>query len=117
VVYGGLAASIGDKIAVLDSSNNTLLAFEIPSALSNSTLFFTTPDISNGATYTIMSGGVMSDYSDTWQGYFSDGTWSGGTSLTTFTPSSVVTTIGNVGGGPGGPGGPPGGGDRPNRPW
>lgn len=110
VVYGGLAASMGDKIAVLDSSNNTLLAFEIPSALSNSTLFFTTPDISNGATYTIMSGGEMSDFSDTWQGYFSDGTWSGGTSLTTFTPSSVVTTIGNVGGGPGG-------GDRPNRPW
>ncbi len=117
VVYGGLAASMGDKIAVLDSSNNTLLAFEIPSALSNSTLFFTTPDISNGATYTIMSGGVMSDYSDIWQGYFSDGIWSGGTSLTAFTPSSVVTTIGNVGGGPGGPGGPPGGGDRPNRPW
>ena len=110
VVYGGLAASMGDKIAVLDSSNNTLLAFEIPSALSNSTLFFTTPDISNGATYTIMSGGEMSDFSDTWQGYFSDGTWSGGTSLTAFTPSSVVTTIGNVGGGPGG-------GDRPNRPW
>lgn len=112
VVYGGLAASMGDKIAVLDSSNNILFAFEIPSTLSNSTLFFTTPDISKGATYTIMSGGVMSDFSDTWQGYFSDGTWSGGTSLTAFTPSSVVTTIGNVGGGPGGPGG----GDRPNRP-
>lgn len=117
VVYGGLAASMGDKIAVLDSLNNTLLAFEIPSALSNSTLFFTTPDISNGATYTIMSGGSISGYSDTWQGYYEGGAWSGGTSLTTFTPSSVVTTIGNVGGGPGGPGGPGGGGgDRPNRP-
>lgn len=116
VVYGGLAASMGDKIAVLDSSNNTLLAFEIPSALSNSTLFFTTPDISNGATYTIMSGGSISGYSDTWQGYYEGGAWSGGTTLTTFTPTSVVTTIGNVGGGSGGPGGPPGGGDRPNRP-
>ena len=113
VVYGGLAASTGDKIAVLDSSNNTLLAFEIPYALSNSTLFFTTPDITKGATYTIMSGGSISGYSDTWQGYYSNGAWSGGTSLTTFTPSSVVTTIGNVGGGPGGGGG----GDRPGRPW
>lgn len=105
VVYGGVAASVGTNIAVIDSSNEVLFTFEVPSSYNNSTLFFTTPDITNGSTYTIVSGGTLADYTDYWQGYCSGGTYSGGTTLTTFTPSSVVTTIGNVGGGPGGPGG------------
>lgn len=119
VVYGGVAASMGDKISVLDAANTPILTFELPVTASNSALFFSTPEITNGATYSIMLGGTLSDYSDTWQGYYLGGIWSGGTSLVDFTPTSVVTTIGNVGGGPGGggPGGPGGGGGRPDRPW
>lgn len=119
VVYGGVAASMGDKISVLGASNTPILTFELPTTASNSALFFSTPEITNGATYSIMLGGTLSDYSDTWQGYYLGGIWSGGTSLVDFTPTSVVTTIGNVGGGPGGggPGGPGGGGGRPDRPW
>lgn len=116
VVYGGVSASAGNKLSVLDSTNTPILTFELPAQASNSTLFFTTPSIANGSTYTIMSGGAISDYEASWQGYYSGGVWSGGTSLTTFTPTSVVTTIGNTGGGPGGPGGPGGGGGGGNRP-
>ncbi|MBR5819495.1 MAG: carbohydrate-binding domain-containing protein [Alistipes sp.] len=120
VVYGGATATQGSNIAVLDASNNTLFTFELPQAMSNSTLFFSTPEISNGATYTISSGGTIADYNNLWQGWYDGGVWSGGTALTTFTPSSVVTTIGNTGGGPGGPGGggdwPGGGGGWPGRP-
>lgn len=118
VVYGGVTTSNGVKIAVLNSSNEPLFTFEAPTALSNSTLFFSTPDITNGATYTVSSGGTLSSYTDHWQGWYDGGEWSSGSSLTTFTPTSVVTTIGSVGGGPGGPGGPGGGdgGGRPGRP-
>jgi hypothetical protein len=117
VVYGGVATSVDTKIAVLDSANEPLFTFEAPSSLNNSTLFFTTPDIRNGATYSIVSGGALVDYLDYWQGWYDGGVWSSGTTLTTFTPSSVVTTIGNTGGGgPGGPGGGDGGGGWPGRP-
>lgn len=116
VVYGGVTATSGDKISVLDSSNNTILTFEFPQAMNNSTLFFTTPEIINGATYTISLGGSISGYTDSWQGWYDGGAWSSGSTLTTFTPSSVVTSIGNTGGGPGG-GGPGGGGPGGNPGW
>ena len=61
--------------------------------MSNSTLFFSTPDISNGATYTISSGGTIADYNNLWQGWYDGGVWSGGTTLTTFTPSSVLPPL------------------------
>ena len=114
VVYGGASVTSGQQIALLDASNNMLFSFESPITMS-ATVCFSTPDIKSGATYTVASGGAVSNYSEIWQGWYSDGTWSGGSTLTTFTPSSVVTSIGSSsGGGPGGGGWPGGGG---NRPW
>lgn len=116
VVYGGVSVTSGKNIALLDASSKILFSFESPITMSSSTIIFSTPDIQNGATYTVSSNGSVSDYSECWQGWCYDGTWSNGTTLTTFTPSSVVTSIGsNSGGGPGGGGGWPGGGG--NRPW
>lgn len=115
VVYGGASVTSGQRIALLDASNNMLFSFESPITMS-ATLCFSTPDIKSGSTYTVASGGSVSNYSECWQGWYSDGTWSSGSTLTTFTPSSVVTSIGSSsGGGPGGGGGWPGGGG--NRPW
>ncbi len=117
VVYGGASVTSGQRIALLNSSNNMLFSFESPITMS-ATVCFSTPDIKSGTTYTIASGGTVSDYSECWKGWYYDGIWNGGSSLTTFTPSSVVTTIGNTGGGPGGGGGGwPGGGGGGNRPW
>ena len=115
VVYGGASVTSGQRIALLDSSNNMLFSFESPITMS-ATICFSTPDIKSGSTYSVSSGGSVSNYSEIWQGWYSDGSWSGGTQLTTFTPSSTVTSIGSSsGGGPGGGGGWPGGGG--NRPW
>lgn len=117
VVYGGATITSGQLITLLDSSNNLLLSFESPIAMS-ATICISTPDIKSGTTYTIASGGSVSNYSDYWMGWYYGGSWSGGSTLTTFTPSSIVTTIGNTGGGPGGGGGGgwPGGGGG-GRPW
>ena len=113
VVYGGASVTSGQRIALLDSSNNMLFSFESPITMS-ATVCFSTPDIESGSTYSVSSGGSVSNYSDIWQGWYSDGSWSGGTQLTTFTPSSTVTSIGSSsGGGPGGGGWPGGGGNRP----
>ena len=116
VVYGGASVTSGQRIALLDSSNNMLFSFESPITMS-ATICFSTPDIKSGSTYTVASNGSASNYSENWQGWCYDGNWSGGSTLTTFTPSSVVTSIGSSsGGGPGGGGGWPGG-DGGNRPW
>lgn len=115
VVYGGASVSTSQRFALLDPSNNMLFSYESPITMS-ATVLFSTPDIKNGTTYTVSSGGSASNYTENWQGWCYDGTWSGGTTLTTFTPSSVVTSIGNSGGGgPGGGGGGnwPGGGGWP----
>ena len=115
VVYGGASVTSGQRIALLDSSNNMLFSFESSITMS-ATICFSTPDIKSGSTYTVASNGSVSNYSENWQGWCYDGAWSGGSTLTTFTPSSVVTSIGSSsGGGPGGGGGWPGGGG--NRPW
>lgn len=111
VSYGGISATEGKLVALLDSSSQPLFVFEYPRTMSGATLFFTTPDVAQGATYTIASEGTISGYDDSWMGWYDGGSWSGGTTLTTFTPSSIVTTIGTSGGGPGGGGG--GGGGRP----
>lgn len=111
VAYGGVSASQGSRVALLDSSSMPILVFEYPRTLSGATLFVSSPDIVKSSTYTFSGSGTLTGYTDSWQGWYEGGTWSGGTTLTTFTPSSVVTTIGSVGGGPGGPGG--GGGGRP----
>ena len=117
VVYGGASVTSGNNIALLDSSNNLLFSLESPISMS-ATVLFSTPDIKNGSTYTVVSGGSVSGYSECWQGWCYDGTWSGGSTLTTFTPTSVVTSIGSSsGGGPGGGGGGWPGGGGGNRPW
>ncbi len=111
VVYNGASVSKGKKVTVLDSSSKPILTFEFPRTMSNASLFFSCPDIVAKETYTISSGGTLSSYTDSWNGWYDGGTWSGGTQLTSFTSSSVITTIGssNNGSGGGGMGGGPGG--------
>lgn len=110
VAYGGVSGTQGNMVSLLDAAFKPIVTFEYPRTISNATLFITSPDITKGASYTFATSGDITDYTDTWQGWYKYGVWSSGTTLTTFTPSSVVTTIGSVGGGPGGG---PGGGGRP----
>lgn len=115
VVYNGVSATKGTKICVLNVSGTPVLTFGFPRTMSDAVFFFSTPDIASGASYTVSSGGTFGDYTDSWNGWYGGGTWSGGSQVGTFTSSSVVTTVGNgdFGGGGipggGGPGGRPGG--------
>lgn len=115
VVYNGVSATKDAKICVLDASGTPLLTFAFPRTMSGTAFFFSTPDITSGASYTVSSGGTLGDYTDSWNGWYAGGTWSGGSQVGTFTSSSVVTTVGSGGfggggiPGGGGPGGRPGG--------
>ena len=113
VVYNGVSATKGTKICVLNSSGTPVLTFEFPRTMNGAAFYFSTPDIASGASYTLSSGGSLSDNTDAWNGWYGGGTWSGGSQVGTFTSNSVVTTIGSSSG-PGG-GGMPGGGG-PGRP-
>ena len=113
VVYNGVSATKGTKICVLNSSGTPVLTFEFPRTMNGAAFFFSTPDIASGASYTLSSGGSLSDNTDAWNGWYGGGTWSGGSQVGTFTSNSVVTTIGSSSG-PGGGGMP--GGSGPGRP-
>lgn len=112
VIYNGVSATKGSKICVLDNSDTPVLTFEFPRTMNSAAFFFSTPDIASEASYTVLSGGSLSGYIYSWNGWYEGGTWSGGSQIGTFTSSSVVTTVGNSnfggggmpgGGGPGGP--------------
>lgn len=107
VVYNGVSATKDAKICVLDSGGTPVLTFTFPRTMSSATFFFSTSGIASGASYTISTGGTLSDYTETWNGWYGGGSWSGGSQAGSFTSNSVVTTVGNGGidGGGGGPGG------------
>lgn len=98
VIYRGLSLSKGDEISILDSSGKPLSTYELPRGMSGMVLFFSSPDIASGATYTISKNGKLSDYTSSWNGWYGGGTWADGTQVATFTSSSVVTVAGNGGG-------------------
>lgn len=113
VVYNGISLAKNTLLCVLDESNSTILTFKSPRTVNAATLFFTTPDILSNKTYIVSSGGALKDCTELWIGLYTDGTWSDGSQIGSFTQSSTVTTVGNSGM-PGGniPGGMPGG-----NPW
>ena len=107
VVYGGLSISNGKKVCVLDKSDKPILTLDAPRTMSGGSFFFSSPDITSNASYTISSGGTLTGSTSAWSGWYQGGTWSNGTTVTTFTSTSVVTTIGTssgsgMGGGNGG---------------
>ena len=104
VLYNGLTVSKGDKVCVLNSSDKPILTFDVPRSMNGATFFFSTADVVKGSAYTLCSGGTLSGYTSSWNGWYAGGTWSGGTDVTAFTPSSVVTSLGSssqMGGGMG----------------
>ena len=117
LVYNGLTTTAGKLITILDSNSTSIVTFEYPLSKSGATLLVSCPDIIKNNTYTVVGDGTLADYTDTWRGWYNGGRWAGGTTLTTFTPTSIITSIGSGGGGPGGGGGggnwPGGGGGRP----
>ncbi len=81
VIYNGISAKKGAKLAILNSSDKTVLDYALPRTLNGMSLFFSSPDLVKG-TYTVKLDG---------------------TKLGTFTVNGVVTTVGSSGGGGGRP--------------
>ena len=75
---------------------------------------FSSPDLQNGSSYTIFSGGNSTG--GTTDGLYSGGTYTAGQQVSNFTISSAVTMSGAAAGGFGGGQGGGRGGTRPTRP-
>jgi hypothetical protein len=102
VEYSGISISKGTMISVLNSDNTPALTFQLPKTLNSGSFFFSSPALTKGTSYTISTGGSLTDSTDNWNGWYDGGTWSNGTSVKTFTISSTVTSLGTSGNGMGG---------------
>lgn len=109
VIYNGISATKGTVLCIQDSNSTPVLVYELPRTMNGMSLLFSSPDLAKGS-YTVLTGGTASGSS--WNGYYSDGTCSGGSKLGTFTVSSTVTSVGNSGGQGGNQGGGHGPGGR-----
>lgn len=89
LVYGSFSA--GETIGILDADGNTVFAIE--PTVAGTTMIISTPEIQAGETYTIYTGGTISGNSDAY-GYYSDGEYSGGTSVMEVTADSQVVEAG-----------------------
>lgn len=109
VIYNRISASKGDLLTILNSAGAPIMTYELPRSMNSMSLFFSSPDIAAGATYDVWSKGALNGATDSWNGWYGGGSWSGGSQIGSFTSNSVVTTVGGStgpgGGGPGGPGG------------
>lgn len=104
VIYNGISATKGSLLCIRDSSGSPILIYELPRTMSGMCLLFSSPDIAQGTTYNVLTGGTTDGTA--WNGWYSGGSWSGGSQLGSFTASGMVTTVGSSGGNPGGPGRP-----------
>jgi hypothetical protein len=102
VEYSGFSLAKDKKVAVLDSSSTPLLTLALPKTLSGGSFFFSAPGLKSGSSYTVSTGGELTGYSESWNGWYKDGTWTNGTQAQSFTISSTVTGIGTSTGGMGG---------------
>ncbi len=105
----------GTLVHIQSSTGEELFTFA--SAKEFQSVVISSPQIANGETYTVFTGGTSTGTAV--DGLYSGGAYSGGTQIASLTVSSVVTTAGAAGGGfgPGGGGGmPPGGGGGGPRP-
>lgn len=113
VIYNGVSAKTGELFVIADANGNPVLRYELPRTMNSMALFFSSPDIESGGTYTVYSGGSLSGNSINWNGWFKDGSYTAGTKLGFFTSNSLTTTVGQSNG----PGGNPGNGGQGNGGW
>ena len=113
VIYNGVSAQTGELFVIADSDGNPILKYELPRTMNSMAVFFSSPDIKSGGTYTVYSGGELSGNTVNWNGWFEDGAYTAGSELDSFTSSSINTTVGQSNG----PGGGPGNGGPGNGGW
>ena len=105
VIYNGVKGENGELFVVADDQGTPILMYKLPRTMNSMAVFFSSPDLAAGATYTVYSGGSLSGNTENWNGWFADGTYTVGTELGTFTSNDINTTVGQGSGPGGGPGG------------
>lgn len=108
LLYGTTSSAISSYLRIEDASGNEVVTFKVGRTYSaNLTFCITSPNLKQSTSYLIYTGGSVSGGTD-FHGLYSGATYTKGTQLTSFTASSMVTTVGTTGGGGGGvPGGRP----------
>ncbi|MFT4203805.1 MAG: carbohydrate-binding domain-containing protein [Chitinophagaceae bacterium] len=89
VVMG--SGSSNQIIHIEDGSGNEAMTFKAPKSFS--TLIYASSKLKASTSYTIYTGGSVSSGVD-FNGLYMSGTYSGGTSYTTFTTTNIVTQVG-----------------------
>lgn len=104
IAKGSSSISKGTYFTFDDSSGNNLITFTPPVTYSSYSLFLSCADMAKGSSYTLSTGATVTG-GDDFNGYVTDATISGGTSLASVTLSSMVTTTTVSSGNSGGSGG------------
>ncbi len=103
VLYSASSATSGNLINIQDANGTNVFTYKLPRSYQTMTLLFSSADLKANTNYTIYTGGSISGGED-FHGYYTGAVYTPGTKTTTFTTSSMVTTIGSSGCGGGKPG-------------
>jgi len=104
LVYSG-SGTANTLFNITSSGGDNILTYTIPRTLQQMTVLFSSPSLVEGS-YTIYSGGSISG-GTSFHGLYENAIYTSGTQLSTFSASSMVTTVGSSqGGNQGGPNGP-----------
>lgn len=94
-MWSGTSMTAGKLFRLQTASGSDIITIAPPKTYS--CVVICSPKLSNGTSYTILTGGsctgTIKDY------IYSGGTYSGGTQQYTFTISSILTTLGTASGG------------------
>jgi hypothetical protein len=104
VMMNFLTAQVAGTMVHLESKDGQEVITFIPTKAYQS-IVVSSPQLKNGSTYNIYTGGKSTGAAT--DGLFSGGGYTNGTQVTSFTISSITTTIGSTGMFPGGGGVPP----------
>ena len=121
LILGGLSFTQNTYLCLSDADGNKVWTYRIPRSINQATLLISSPSLKQGSSCTLTTGVSVAEATE-WNGYATDGTASGGSTLATSQLTSIVTSSGSSSGVPGGggqPGGglPGGGGGRPGGRW
>lgn len=106
VVSYSATISQNTSVVFTDASGNHILTFTNPVNIRSGKMLVTSPKFTSGSSYTIYTGGTTTP-GTTYHELVTDGSYTAGTQASTFTVSSMLTTIGSSSSRPGGPGGTP----------
>ena len=94
LIYGGSSYSI---VHIESANGDNILTFKLPKTFNSTTLLFSSPAFLANNSYSIYTGGNISGGTEKY-GVYEKNAYSGGTLVSTFTTSSMVSTIGSSGG-------------------